>query len=73
MWKYLDLEKLLSDWNGRTEFTVHVCGENAGDMSRVERLSGTPHVRIEAHPCRTHQVARYLIRSGRLLEVFESS
>jgi hypothetical protein len=72
MWKYLDLKKLLSEWNGRTEFTVHVCGDNPGDMSRVERLRGAPHVRIEAHPCRTHQVAKYLIRSGKLLEVFES-
>ena len=73
LWKYLDLHKLLSRWNGRTEFTVHVCGDNSGDMLRVERLRGTPHVRIEAHPCRTHQVAKYLIRTGKLIEVFENS
>jgi hypothetical protein len=73
MWKYLDLEKLLSKWNGRTEFTVHVCGQHAKDMARVEWLRRTPHLRIEAHPCATHQVARYLIRSGKLLDVFENT
>lgn len=73
LWKYLDLEKLLRTWNRKTEFTVHVCRDNAGDMSRVERVRGVPHVRIEAHPCNTHMVAKYLVRSGKLLELFEHS
>lgn len=73
LWKYLDLERLLKTWNGRTEFTVHVCRDHVLDMMRAERLRSTPHVRIEAHPCSTHQVAKHLVRSGKLLEVFENN
>ncbi|HEX6574419.1 MAG TPA: hypothetical protein VF042_05560 [Gemmatimonadaceae bacterium] len=73
LWKYLDLPTLMKEWNGRTEFTIHVCRERADDMTRVERLRGIPHVSIEAHPCSTHQVAKYLVRSGRLIDIFESS
>jgi hypothetical protein len=39
-------------------------------MSRAMRLDGLPHVKIAAHPCETHQVAKYLVRTGQLLNFF---
>lgn len=70
LWKYRSLTRTLKTWNGRTEFTVHVCAKNEHDMLRVEPLRGLPHVEITAHPCNTHQVAKYLVRSGQLADVF---
>ena len=72
LWKYRDLPRTLQTWNGRTEYTVHVCARNENDMTRAEPLRGLPHVDIAAHPCSTHQVAKYLVRSGELAEVFRS-
>jgi hypothetical protein len=71
-WRYRDLSRTLREWNGITEFTVHVCSQNEHDMSRVETFRALPHVDILAHPCSTHQVAKYLVRSGQLTSVFES-
>jgi hypothetical protein len=72
LWKYRNLGKLLAEWNGVTDFTVHVCGNNQHDVERIEALRGRPHVEIATHPCSTHQVAKYLVRSGQLAEIFES-
>jgi hypothetical protein len=72
MWKYRDLGRTLRDWNGKTDYTIHVCARHEGDMARVEVFRGLPHVEIAAHPCHTHQVAKYLVRSGQLTSVFET-
>ena len=69
-WKYRNLPRVLRSWNGRTEYTIHVCAQHEHDMYRMSVLSGIPHVEISAHPCNTHQVARYLVRSGQLTDVF---
>jgi hypothetical protein len=72
LWKYRNLGKLLAEWNGVTDFTVHVCGNNQHDVERIEALRGRPQVEIATLPCSTHQVAKYLVRSGQLAEIFES-
>jgi hypothetical protein len=72
LWKYRNLPQLLRAWNGTTEYTIHVCADNKDDMSRIEVFSGIPHVEISAHPCSTHQVAKYLVRSGQLIDVMSA-
>src|SRR5215212_614845 len=71
LWKYRNLPRVLSRWNGRTNFSVHVCARNTHDMTRTERFRGLPHVEIVTHECSTHQVARHLVREGKLLEIFD--
>jgi len=72
LWKYRNLPQLLRTWNGTTEYTIHVCARNESDMSRIAVLDGIPHVEISAHPCSTHQVAKYLVRSGQLIDVMSA-
>ena len=70
-WKYRDLTRVLKSWNGRTRYTVHVCAHNEDDVRRASQLRGYPGVEISAHECSTHQVARHLVREGRLLSIFQ--
>jgi hypothetical protein len=70
LWKYRNLPRVLRTWNDRTTFTVHVCSKNAHDMQRADSFRGLPHVEIAIHECSTHQVARHLVREGKLLDVF---
>jgi hypothetical protein len=69
-WKYRNLPRFLRTWNGKTRYTVHVCAHHPDDMKRSELFRGVPGVEIAAHQCNTHQVARHLVREGKLLEVF---
>jgi len=70
LWKYRNLPRVLGTWNDKTSFTVHVCASNAHDMRRADSFRGLPHVEIATHDCSTHQVARHLVREGKLLDVF---
>ena len=70
-WKYRDLPRFLREWNGKTKYTVHVCAQNKHELQRAELFRDVPGVEIAAHECSTHQVARHLVREGKLLEVFQ--
>ncbi len=70
LWKYRHMPRLLRRWNGKTEFSIHVCAHNQHDMTRTKAFAGLPHVNIVAYECETHQVARHLVREGMLLDVF---
>jgi len=70
LWKYRDLPRLLRTWNGKTDFTIHLCAHHKHDMKRTKAFEGLPHVEIVTHECSTHQVARHLVRAGKLLDVF---
>lgn len=69
VWKYRNIERILQDWNGRTNYKVHVCEQNLPDMKRAARLRGLPHVQVAAYPCKTHMVVKYLIGERKLLDV----
>ena len=71
LWKYRDVTRVLRQGNGKTRYTVHVCAHNRPDMARAEKMRSLPQVQITAHDCKTHQVARHLVREGKLLSVFQ--
>jgi len=73
LWKYRDLPGVLRQGNGKTRYTVHVCAQNEHDMKRAGYFSDCPQVEIAAHECNTHQVAKHLVREGKLLSVFQDS
>ena len=71
LWKYRDLPRVLRHGNGKTRYTLHVCAHNKNDMKRARYFRQCPQVEIAEHDCNTHQVARHLVREGKLLSVFQ--
>jgi hypothetical protein len=71
LWKYRNLPRVLRQGNGKTRYTLHVCAQNENDMRRARYFADCPQVEIAAHECSTHQVARHLVREGKLLSVFQ--
>lgn len=69
VWKYRRLESVLGKWNGRTNYTIHVCEQYVPDVKRTARMRGLPHIEIAMYPCKTHAVARHLIGERKLLDV----
>jgi hypothetical protein len=69
VWKFRRLDSALRKWNGRTNYTIHVCEQFLPDVKRVAPMRGLPHIEIAMHPCKTHAVARHLIGERKLLDV----
>jgi acetyl esterase/lipase len=67
----MDLRRPLAKWNGRTDFTIHVCRDHPRDPKRARYLEGLPHVHIVEHGCKGHKVAFHLARKGTLKHIFE--
>ena len=68
--KSMDLKRVLSRWNGRTSYTIHVCRNHAIDMQRAQYLRECPHVSVSAYDCGGHSVARRLARQKKLKSIF---
>ncbi|HEX2723894.1 MAG TPA: hypothetical protein VHM24_13340, partial [Gemmatimonadaceae bacterium] len=69
--RLLDLKPVLNDWNGRTNYTIHVCTDNPVDLGRAEYLSECPHVRLARYDCKGHSVTNHLVRERLLAKVLQ--
>lgn len=68
--KYLDLRDVLEQWNGVTEYEVHVSKYNEWDNKRALYLEGMPHLRIHQHPYSAHGLVAELLRADTLKACF---
>lgn len=66
----LDLRRVLSAWNGVTNYTLHVSRYREWDFRRAAYLEDVPGVNIIAHPYAVHSVALSLARDGGLQACF---
>jgi len=67
---YFDLNHLLQDWNGHTEYWVHVSRYRHCDLRRCRSLEGIDNLTIVTHPFASHAIAAELANTGRLSECF---
>lgn len=66
----LDLYPLLSTWNGKTIYTLHVGEGCLKDRIYAEHLKACPNVQIKYYSCNTHACASQLLQAqGKLSEV----
>jgi hypothetical protein len=69
--QYFDLAPILANWNGVTEYEVHVCKDHEWDVKRANTLQSTPKLSIHAHPGKSHAVAIEMARSRTLDQCFK--
>ncbi len=67
---YRDLLGILGDWNGRTEYFVHVSRYNVQDRMRADCMRGLPHLRVLTYPFSEHGIALMLRKVSRLRHCF---
>lgn len=68
--KYLDLKNVLSRWNNKTEYFVHVSRYNKWDYKRANYLKGLPGVNVISHPYMEHATASMLSKESKLKDCF---
>jgi hypothetical protein len=68
---YFDLADVLVNWNGKTEYFVHVSRDNEADYTRAQYLQGLPKVEIVSHPYKEHAISVKLSNSGTLKDCFK--
>lgn len=54
--KYLDVKDTIREWNGITEYFVHVSESNEWDVARANTLADIPHLQVVKHPGESHAV-----------------
>jgi|GEM_PF-1590947 len=64
---YLDLHRVLNNWNQKTKYYVHVSKYNLPDFKRSLYLSGIDSISIISHPFKGHAIASEL-KQNHLLE-----
>lgn len=57
----LDLAPLLTEWNGKTDYTLHVGSGSVKDVIYARHLEQCPGVSIEYYPCKTHACASQML------------
>ena len=67
---YFDLNHLLQDWNGHTEYWVHVSRYRRCDLKRCRSLEGIKNLTVVPHPFASHAIASELAKTGRLSACF---
>lgn len=68
--KYMDLKPLLSTWNGKTVYDIHVSKDSEWDFHRANYLAGCPNVTIHPHPYDTHGLVRMLMEDKKVSQCF---
>jgi len=68
-----DLQDVLPNWNGRTEFYLHYARESRASAGRAELLRGHPHVHLMPHPYDGRWSVRNLAACGLLHQCFLAS
>jgi len=69
-YKYFDLKKVLSDWNGNTQYYIHVCKDHYWDLKRAFHLKDCRNVWIIKYNCNSHNVVRHMHKKGALVGLF---
>lgn len=69
--QFLDLRNVLSTWNGKTSYVVHVSRYNKWDYRRSMYLNHLPMVSVIAHPLATHGIPYWLSQDEKLKQCFE--
>ena len=67
---YFDLGDVLADWNGVTEYHVHVSKFNIREYNRSSYLCGLPKMNVIAHPFNSHAVVLLLHKHFDLKDCF---
>lgn len=68
--RYRDLGNVLVDWNGKTDYFVHVSRYNPLDFMRANYLRDMPHLKIVSHAFNEHGIASMLSKSSQLKQCF---
>lgn len=68
--QYLDLADVLVNWNGKTEYFVHISRYNKWDYIRARYLHGLPHLKVVTHPHHRHSISSVLANNFSLEECF---
>lgn len=68
--RFFDLRDVLSDWNRKTRYVIHVGKDNVWDYKRAMHLHGLPNVTIFSHRYAGHSVAAHLAQNGLLKRCF---
>lgn len=68
--RYRDLPGILSEWNGKTEYFVHVSRYNVKDRMKADSMRGLPHLRVMTYPFSEHGIALMLRKVSRLRHCF---
>ena len=63
---FFDLKNLLEAYNGRTNYTIHICKGHPLDLAYAKHIKGLPGVEVKLYPCEDHNVARYLKGNDKL-------
>jgi hypothetical protein len=67
---YFDLADVLVDWNGKTEYYVHVSRYHKWDYIRACYLRGLPKVKVVTHPYEEHSITSILGESQDFRDCF---
>jgi hypothetical protein len=70
--QYFDVKDTLQEWNGVTEYFIHVSRDNEWDVARASTLAALPHVKIIKHIGSAHAlVSAGFLRLGLLKHCFD--
>lgn len=68
--QYLDLKLVLNEWNGKTQYKIHVSQDHEWDCRRSAHLVGCPNVEIIKHPYDCHAFVHNLAKEDKLKDCF---
>jgi hypothetical protein len=68
--QYFDLDTVLRDWNGTTQFFIHVGRFHELDWRRAQHLAAMPRLTIIPHPYDSHAITSLLDKEGVLKVCF---
>lgn len=69
--KFYDLKDVLSEWNRKTQYYVHISRDNEWDYRRAMWLEKMPGLSVIPHPFKMHSISSVLAHHGKLRECFE--
>ena len=70
--QYFDVQPLLADPNGKTEFHIYYCVTAPRDKLQAERLQGLPNTHLHRYEEGGHALAAVLTRDGTLDKIIAS-
>lgn len=61
----LNIKDALAEWNGKTEYFVHVAKYNVWDQKRAQTIAHLPHLEVIEHPYGQHDVVKFILSKTR--------
>ncbi len=68
--KFLDLKKVLSSYNGVTQYNIYACEGHEKDVLAANHLKDCKNLKILKQPCNVHNVVRCMIKNQKLFGIF---